>query len=244
MNAQPFPFADFLRAQKALGRALQSADDTYLLLTGETGTGKTALLKDLTHKTLDRFRHRLVYFSHAQQLGATGLIRVLARTLRVRPGRSHPETVQALVAHLQDEPQQIWIWFDEAHVLPEETLTEARSLAESHLGGESHLHILLCGLPPLRERIQAMTPLWRRIVVREELNGLTRDELPAFLDHHFGKTTRERFCDDGLSLLFERGRGIPGLLLPTLRATLRSAPGKGKIHPTQIEDLLGRWDLA
>jgi len=244
MNTEPFPFADYVRAQTHLEEALEQGDDTYLLLTGDTGTGKTALLRGLTRK-LDRYRYRPIYFSHARQLGATGFVRVITRSLRLSPCRSHPETVQALVTHLHEDPAEIWVWFDEAHELPEETLAEARTLAESDLGGDSRLHILFTGLTPLRERLQAMTPLWRRIVVREELSGLTRDELPAFLVHHFGKATAERFGDDGLSLLFERGRGVPGLLLPAVRATLRHATNKsGKIHTAHVEDILSRWDLA
>ncbi len=244
MNTEPFPFADYVRAQQHLEAALEHGDDTYLLLTGDSGTGKTALLRGLIHK-LDRYRYRPIYFSHARQLGATGFVRVIARSFRLSPRRSHPETVQALVAHLLEEPAEIWVWFDEAHELPEETLAEARTLAESDLGGRSRLHILFTGLTALREKLQAMTPLWRRIVVREELSGLTRDELPAFVVHHFGKATADRFSDDGLSLLFERGRGIPGLLLPAIRATLRQTSTKGgKIHTTRVEDILSRWDLA
>jgi type II secretory pathway predicted ATPase ExeA len=244
MNTEPFPFADYVRAQKHLEEALEHGDDTYLLLTGDTGTGKTALLRGLTQK-LDRYRYRPIYFSHARQLGATGFVRVIARSLRLSPCRSHPETVQVLVAHLHEEPAEIWVWFDEAHELPEETLAEARTLAESDLGGHSRLHVLFTGLTVLRERLQAMAPLWRRIVVREELSGLTRDEFGTFVVHHFGKAIADRFSDDGLSLLFERGRGIPGLLLPAIRATLRHAASKGgKIQTTSVEDILSRWDLA
>ncbi|MFQ5601158.1 MAG: AAA family ATPase [Candidatus Krumholzibacteriia bacterium] len=242
MKTQPFPFADYCRARKALELALRDADDTYLLLTGETGSGKTALLQELT-ATLDRYRYRPLYFSHARQLGPTGLVRVLARAVRVPTGRSHAETVHALVAHLHDEPLQLWIGFDEAHELPAETLAEVRALAECDLGSPSRLRILFCGLPALRERLQAMPSIWRRIVVREEITSLTRDELAPFLVHHFGKATRQRFGDDALAILFERGRALPGYILPAARAVLRAAPRQGTVQPTFVEDVLDRWDL-
>jgi len=239
---KPFPFADYRRARNSLERALRDADNTYLLLTGESGTGKTALLHELT-AALDRYRYRPLYFAHARQLAPTGLIRVLARNLRVHTGRSHAETVHALVTHLHEEPLQLWIGFDEAHELPQETLTEVRTLAESDLGGHTHLRILFCGLPALRQRLQAMPSIWRRIVVREEITSLTRDEIAPFLVHHFGKTTCQRFADDALAVCFERGRAIPGHILPAVRAVLHAAPAKGTIQPTFVEELLERWNL-
>lgn len=241
-NPDPFPFADYVRALQSLERAVRDGEDTYLLLTGETGTGKTALMRALS-ATLDHHRYRPIYFSHARELRPSGLVRVLARTLRVSPGRSHAETVHALAAQLRDEPLPLWLLLDEAHELPAETLTEVRTLAESDLGQTSRLRVLLCGLPPLRERLQAIPPLWRRILVREEIASLTRDELPPFLIHHFGKPTRDRFSDETLALLFERGRAVPGLLLPAVRALLRTAPPKGPFQPPFVEDALDRWEL-
>jgi len=242
-NPQPFPFADYIRTRQTLERALKDGADRYLLLTGDSGSGKTALVAELL-ASVDRHRLRPLYFSHARQLGPSGLIRVLARTLRVAPGRSHAETMHALTAQVREEPVDLWLSFDEAHDLPPETLGEVRALAEADLGRESRLHLLFVGLPPLREHLQAIPPLWRRLTVREEITSLTRDELPPFLAHHFGKPTAERFHDDALRLLFERGRGTPGLLGPAARTVLRTAPPKGAILAPFVEHVLDRWELA
>ena len=48
----------------------------------------------------------------------------------------------------------------------------------------------------------------------EEITGLVFDELPKFLDHHFASQDNPRLCEQGLSTLFERAKGVPGLLLP------------------------------
>jgi len=242
-NPQPFPFADYVRARQTLERALREGADRYLLLTGDTGCGKTALLAELL-ASLDRHRLRPLYFSHARQLGPSGLIRVLARALRVAPGRSHAETMHALTTQLREETVELCLAFDEAHELPAETLGEARALAEADLGRPSRLRLLFAGLPPLRERLQDIPPLWRRITVREEITSLTRDELPAFLEHHFGKPTAQRFHDDALRILFDRGRALPGLLGPATRTVLRAAPAKGTILAPFVEEILDRWELA
>jgi len=239
---KPFAFADFQRALQNLQEALRSQQEPYVLLTGHTGTGKTMLCRQLQLE-LDRCRYRILYFSHARRLNATGLVRVLANALRVPTRRSHSETLHGLVHSLHEEPYQLLLWFDEAHELPEETLSEARALAESDLQGHCPMRILLVGLPPLRDRLQAIPSLWRRIVVREELTGLTLDELPPFLHHHFTAQHTKCLCQEGMRTLFERARGIPGLIVPMFRRLLADTQSNEPINPLSIDDILQRWEL-
>ena len=241
--SKPFFFSDFAHSLENLSNALHDEQERYLLLTGETGSGKTMLCRQL-RANIDRCRYRLLYFSHARHLSATGLVRVLASTLRVPTRRSHSETMQGLINSFCDEPYQLLLCFDEAHDLPEETLLEARALAESELAGECLVRILLVGMPPLRHRLQAIASLWRRIVLREELTGMTLDELSPFLDHHFGQEQTQRLCEQGMHTLFERGRGIPGLIVPMFRRILCENNDNGPIEPLRLEEILQRWDLA
>ncbi|MEJ2328141.1 MAG: AAA family ATPase, partial [Chromatiaceae bacterium] len=81
MNPTPFPFEDFRRAKQRLQRALLEHHEPFVLLTGETGTGKTALLRELRAE-IDRTRYRVLYFAQARKLGAVGLIKVLGEGLR------------------------------------------------------------------------------------------------------------------------------------------------------------------
>ena len=238
-----FAFADFVRTFENLENTFRNQADRYLLLTGETGVGKTMLCRQL-HTALDRCRYRVLYFSHARHLSATGLIRVLANCLRLPTRRSHSETLQGLVQSLREEPYQLLIWFDEAHELPDETLLEARALAESDLYDSCPVRILLIGLPLLRDRLQAIAPLWRRVVIREELTGLTFDELPSFIEHHFGTENLQRICQEATRILFERARGIPGLVVPTFKKILAESKPDGPIKPLTIDDILQRWELT
>jgi type II secretory pathway predicted ATPase ExeA len=238
-----FAFDDFARALENLQNAFGNENDRYLMLTGETGVGKTWLCRQLNN-ALDRCRHRVLYFSHARHLGATALIRVLATLMRLPTRRSHSETLQGLVTALGEQPNQLLIWFDEAHELPDETLLEAKALAESDLYDSCPVRILLIGLPLLRDRLQAIAPLWRRIVVREELTGLTFDELPSFIEHHFGTENLQRICQQGMHILFERARGIPGLVVPRFKKILAESKPDGPIDPLTIDDILQRWELT
>jgi general secretion pathway protein A len=238
-----FAFTDFGRALENLENTFRNDNDRYLLLTGETGVGKTWLCRQL-NTALDRCRHRVLYFSHARHLSATGLIRVLAGCLRIPTRRSHSETLQGLVRALHEQPHQLLIWFDEAHELSDETLLEARALAESDLADNGPVRILLIGMPALRDRLQAIGPLWRRIVVREELTGLTFDELPPFVEHHFGNDNMQRICQEGMRILFERARGIPGLVVPMFRKILADSEPNTPIDPLTLDDILQRWELT
>jgi type II secretory pathway predicted ATPase ExeA len=244
MNRTPFPFRDFVRAKDNLAQALVDHDDTYAMLTGDTGTGKTALLRELREQ-IDRTRYRVLYFSEAKKLGAVGLVKVVGESLRVRTSMCHSVSLDRLLRALVEESHTILLWLDEAQDLPQETLAEARALAESDLGGARRVKVLLVGLPRLRAVLQGLPYLWRRTVIREEITGLVLDEVQSFLDHHFAAPQNRRLCERGLTALFERAKGIPGVLLPMYRAVLaRSGSGKTKIEPEQVEDSLERWSLA
>lgn len=243
MNRSPFAYRDFIRVKDNLARALVELDEPYGILTGDTGTGKTALLRELRGQ-IDR-GHRVLYFSGARKLGAAGLVKVVGESLRVRSSMCHSVSVDRLSRALVEDAQSVLLWLDEAQDLPAETLAEARALAESDLDGARRIRVLLVGLPRLRAQLQSQPYLWRRISVREELTGLAFDELQGFLDHHFAQPQNKRLCDRGLTALFERAKGVPGVVLPMYRAVLaRAGANKTKVEPEQVDDALDRWGLA
>jgi type II secretory pathway predicted ATPase ExeA len=238
-----YAFADAEQARQRLHEALGDPSETYCLITGETGTGKSFLLRQVRDE-LDRSRWRVVYFGHAQHLGAPGLVRATAHALRVAPRRSHPETIQAFARQMADEPIQVLLLLDQAHELPPATLVEARTLAEHDLGGARPIRVVIAGLPGLRPQLQATPEMWRRVGVRIELTGLLAEELPEFLVHHVGGEAVARLNPAALALLFERGRGAPGQVLPMVRHLLRRCSTQSIIDERIAEDVLRRWELA
>ena len=89
MNPSPYPFEDFLRAKQRLHRALFEHHEPFALLTGETGTGKTALLREL-RADIERARYRVVYFAQARKLGTAAAEPGLVQAVVDRIAASSP----------------------------------------------------------------------------------------------------------------------------------------------------------
>ncbi|BBO90984.1 hypothetical protein [Desulfosarcina ovata] len=73
---------------------------------------------------------------------------------------------------------------------------------------------------------------------------MTFDELPPFIEYHFGPENLQRICQQGMHILFERARGIPGLVVPMLKKILAESKPDGPIDPFTLDDILQRWELT
>ena len=79
--------------------------------------------------------------------------------------------------------------------------------------------------------------------MRQELTGLTFDELAPFIEHHFGAEKTQLICQEGLRILFERARAVPGLIVPMFRKILSECEANTPIDPLDLDEILQRWDL-
>jgi MSHA biogenesis protein MshM len=207
----PFPYADYVNAKKSLLCALQGPG-FYGMVTGESGMGKTSLLRE-TSDALDRHRYRVLYLSssHASRFG---VVRCIAQRLHISPRCSHLETVDALAESISAHSSQFLLWIDEADQVETRTLQELRMLAESHLKPAPLFSLVLSGLPQLSSRLDdpVLFPLKRRISLRLVLTGICRDELVPFLKHRFGTRDAARVPQEIQDEIFERTKATPALI--------------------------------
>lgn len=239
-------YADFARAQAALARAVALPAPFYGLLLGPSGTGKTLLLR-LLEASLDRHRVQHLYLIAQARFTPIALARLLAQALHVPARRTHAETAKALGQLLRSRLplQRLVVSIDEAQRLSDETLEEVRVLAESELDVKHPLFsVILAGPPSLRERFDAhdLFALKRRLSLRLELTGLTKDECRPFLECRLGAPRAVRFRDDALALVFERGRGIPALVEQCASVVLLGQDGDGPIGKQVAADALDAWE--
>jgi len=236
-NSAPFPYRDYVKALMDLQSALGN-ESVYLELTGASGTGKSSLLNELM-SGLDRHHFQPVYLS-SSGTSLTNVARFLAGTVRLRPKRTHLETVQSLLDVLTTQPAKLVVFVDEADRVEARALHELRVLAECHRPGQQLFSVVLSGLPGLCEILSssALFPLKRRLSIRAALHGLTRDELQPFLRHRFGTANADRIPEEAHDSLFERTRAIPGVIDKVVRNALRAREGE-----LYVDDIDASLDL-
>ena len=229
----PYPYRDYVLAHSRLEAAVRRGP-FYGLLTGPSGTGKTAVASEVMAR-LDRHRHRVIYLSSSLAT-ATGIARFLSQAVLVSPCRSHLETVQKLADAMRASPVHIVLWVDDADQVSTEALAEIRVLAECAIGVSQLFSVVFCGLPALRAAldVQALFPLKRRISLRCSLEGLRREELEPYLVHRFGVAAARRISASVHDELFERALGTPGLVLRVVGHALECSDGTAPIGDEEL----------
>jgi type II secretory pathway predicted ATPase ExeA len=212
--AEPSALLAHASHKEALDRLRFAIDrDAIALLTAESGCGKSTVLACLG-RDLDPTSHLVVYSALAT-LGPFSLLASLAAKLGLRSRRFKGETAQELVAHLRGLSKRAVVIFDEAHLLPDESLEDLRLLTGDSLDKKSPFALVLAGQPLLRERLAEPQhyALAQRVTVRVRLRALSESELTLFLDKHLRAAGANKglFEPEAVTLVFQHSRGIPRL---------------------------------
>ena len=132
------------RMQEGLARLNYLVEQAALgLVTGPTGTGKSALLKRFLHD-LSRQQCESVY-CHLTHLTSVGLLKLLVSQLGEVPRRGKERLFEQILGRAGRTECTLLIVIDEAHLLDGETLTDLRLLISSAVDPAPPLKILLVG---------------------------------------------------------------------------------------------------
>lgn len=256
---EPFeiaPNSDFLYLSRAHKKAFTYLNyalwnkDTFTLLTGDIGSGKTILLQHLL-KTMPNTAEVVTLYQ--TQLSPYELLYVIAEQLKLVSGEQlpKPKLFQLINNYILESDKNIVLIIDEAQSFSRETLEELRLLAGIDiLSSKTNINIILCGQPELKEIVEsgALEQLNQRIKLRFHLTQLDYAETKEYITFRVRKAGQklEIFTLDAIKKIYEITNGLPRLIniLADTALTCGYADGFYAISSKQVEDAFSElnWD--
>lgn len=185
------------------------------LLSGEVGAGKSTTARTFT-ASLNPNLYKVLYL-HWTSGSALDLLRQLALQLDLVPAHYRGDLVRqisdAIVRLNQSKKQHPILICDEAQLLSHDALEQLPLLLNFDMDSSHYLTLLLIGQPLLRRTLslQMHEPLRQRIAVQYHLEGLSREELDAYLAHQLkaAGVSEPLFDDTARPALYQATKGIP-----------------------------------
>lgn len=220
LTKQPFtkdvPVDEFFEhpgAQRALGRLKAALEArASAVLTGESGTGKTFVLRLLEEK-LPAGRFRFIYL-HNTHVNIRDFYRQLSVSLGIEPKATPESLFRAVSQHVQESASakvHPVLFLDESQLLVTRVLEHLPLLLNYQKDSKPFLSIVLVGLPELRQRLSrnVLSSLAARLPVRIQLQALEPDGVRSYLAHRLRMAgcSKEVFAEDAILLIAEATGG-------------------------------------
>jgi type II secretory pathway predicted ATPase ExeA len=184
------------------------------LLTGEVGSGKSTAVRTFS-AALHPNLYKILYL-HWTSGSVWDLLLQLARQLDLEPAHYRGDLVRqisdAIVRLNQSKKQHPILICDEAQLLRHPALEQLPLLLNFDMDSSHYLTLLLVGQPLLRRTLslQMHEPLRQRIAVQYHLDGLSREELEAYLTHQLkaAGVSQPLFDDSARQALYQATKGM------------------------------------
>ena len=203
-------------------------------VTGEVGTGKTLLCRQLLRELGEEF---FTAYIPNPAFGPPELLLVLAEELGVPAYESArapdlTSTLQKRLIELHRTHKQVVVLVDEAQAMPDETIETLRLLTNLETESAKLLQLVLFGQPELDARLarRELRQIRQRITLPHRLGALDRAEVEAYVTHRLrvaGCVRSDLFSPGALGLLHHASRGYPRLVNVLGHKALMSAYGRG-----------------
>lgn len=225
-----FPAQPHQEAHETLLYAL-AAGEGFLVVSGEVGTGKTLLLRQLLN-TLPR--HYQPAFVPNPGLEPRGLYEAIATEFGLSISGSRETLIHRLERHfikLAQQHKQPVVLIDEAQALPADTLEAVRLLTNLETEKRKLLQVVLFGQPELMARLAEKNTrqILTRVSFHALLRPLGRQELNQYVQHRLGVagTTEALFSGFAALALWRASRGLPRLINIIAAKAMMLAYGQG-----------------
>jgi len=218
--------------------ALQSGEG-FIKVTGEVGTGKTLLCRQLLN-LLDE--HFVTAYVPNPFLNPTALRMALAEELGIEFARNIGQhrllkRITERLIELSGAGKQVVVVLDEAQAIPDDSLEALRLLTNLETEKRKLLQVVLFGQPELDTRLAKnhLRQLKQRIVFSYRLKPLDRHALREYVDHRLrvaGYQGGALLTRPAFHTLRRASRGVPRLVNLVCHKALMAAYGAGASHVT------------
>jgi putative secretion ATPase (PEP-CTERM system associated) len=190
----------------------------FILLTGEVGSGKTTLIRDLLDK---RYEHVILSKIFNTRVSSEQLLAMINDDFGLAvQGKDKITLIRELNSFLIEQyaaGNYPILIIDEAQNLSSELLEEVRMLSNLEAADAKLLQIILVGQPELRTilAVPELRQLRQRININCHLKALSREELEQYITHRLnvaGNAAAVNFEQEALDAVFRYSRGIPRLI--------------------------------
>lgn len=260
LTCKPFdliPNPDFMFLSKTHKKAITYLDYGirervgFILLTGEVGSGKTTIIRELVNKHLERVVLAKIFNTNVNFEQMLSMIND-EFDLPVQ-GKDKIEMLRDLnhflVAQYAKGNQPLLI-IDEAQNLTLETLEEIRMLSNLETSDSKLLQIILVGQPELRSLLARpeLRQLRQRISIQCNLQPLNRQEVEEYIYHRLqvaGNRDALSFSPAALGLMYKYCCGIPRLVNIICDFLLLAAFSEEthEINEELVRDIVGDLDF-
>ncbi len=233
--------AGYQNALNVLLIALRNGEG-FVKVSGEVGTGKTLLCRQLINTLEERFITAYIYNPY---LTPAALLRAIAGELLVKlPGgiERHQmlKCIEGALLRFHAEGKRVVVCLDESQAMPVETLETLRLLTNLETEKRKLLQVVLFGQPELDALLAApsVRQLRQRITFSYSLLPMSRIEADIYVAHRLrvaGYQGARIFSREALKVLYLGSRGIPRLINILCNKAMMLAYGGGKHTVTQTD---------
>jgi len=164
----------------------------FVVLTGNSGVGKTTLIKSLIND-ISTDQHITAATITAANLDAFGVLQTIASAFGLKfENKSKVALMKGIndfVLESYKKNSRILLIVDEAQTLLPEALEELRLLSNSEINGKSLMQIFLVGQQELTSTLLAseFEQLRQRIIASYHLVALSEDDVKSYILHRLNK---------------------------------------------------------